>query len=260
MADIVEAGELVIATGGKIDAAVAKRIVAMDLPSLDVRHVPVLVDATLEADPTNNSRDALLDIYKRMRPGEAANEDAAKQLVYGLFFDVRRYDLGRVGRRFLNQKLGLDIPLNVRNLTAEDLANIMLAMTPYVNREKDRDDIDDLKNKRVRSVGELLQSQLRLGFVRMEKVARERMTSQDQENLLPGIILSVKPISASIKSFFSSNQLSTFMDQTNPLSEITNKRRLSSLGPRWSAAIQRKAGSSRRSPFALRSNLSDRDP
>ena len=231
LADIVDAGELVIATGGKIDSAVAKRIVAMDLPTLDVRHVPVLVDATLEADPTNNSRDALLDIYKRMRPGEAANEDAAKQLVYGLFFDVRRYDLGRVGRRFLNQKLGLDIPLNVRNLTAEDLANIMIAMTPYVNREKDRDDIDDLKNKRVRSVGELLQSQLRLGFVRMEKVARERMTSQDQENLLPGIILSVKPISASIKSFFSSNQLSTFMDQTNPLSEITNKRRLSSLGP-----------------------------
>ncbi|RYG44322.1 DNA-directed RNA polymerase subunit beta, partial [bacterium] len=169
--------------------------------------------------------------YKRLRPGEAANEDAAKQLIYGLFFDIKRYDLGKVGRRFLNQRLGLNIPLTTRNLTCDDLAEILKAMLPYLERKAERDDIDDLKNKRVRSVGELLQSQLRLGFVRMEKVARERMTSTDQENLLPGIILSVKPISASIKSFFSSNQLSTFMDQTNPLSEITNKRRLSSLGP-----------------------------
>ena len=229
--DIKIGDELIIAAGEKIEAATAKRMEDMELPSIHLKYVSPLVEATLEADSTSNSREALLDIYKRMRPGEAANEDAAKQLVYGLFFDVRRYDLGKVGRRFLNQKLGLDIPLNVRNLTAEDLAHMMLAMEPYVRRESERDDIDDLKNKRVRSVGELLQSQLRLGFVRMEKVARERMTSQDQENLLPGIILSVKPISASIKSFFSSNQLSTFMDQTNPLSELTNKRRLSSLGP-----------------------------
>ena len=231
VADIKDGDELIIAAGSKIESATALRIEAMNLESITVKHISPLVEATIEADPTSNSREALLDIYKRMRPGEAANEDAAKQLVYGLFFDIRRYDLGRVGRRFLNTKLGLDIPLNVRNLTAEDLAHMMLAMEPYVNREAERDDIDDLRNKRVRSVGELLQSQLRLGFVRMEKVARERMTSQDQENLLPGIILSVKPISASIKSFFSSNQLSTFMDQTNPLSELTNKRRLSSLGP-----------------------------
>ncbi len=229
--DLKDGDELIIAAGQKIEQATAKKIESMELASIQLTYVSPLVEATLEADSTASSREALLDIYKRMRPGEAANEDAAKQLVYGLFFDVRRYDLGKVGRRFLNQKLGLDIPLNVRNLTAEDLAHMMLAMEPYVNREAERDDIDDLKNKRVRSVGELLQSQLRLGFVRMEKVARERMTSTDQENLLPGIILSVKPISASIKSFFSSNQLSTFMDQTNPLSELTNKRRLSSLGP-----------------------------
>lgn len=229
--DMKDGDELIIAAGERIEMPAAKRIEAMELKSIRLSYVSPLVEATLEADSTSSSREALLDIYKRMRPGEAANEDAAKQLVYGLFFDVRRYDLGKVGRRFLNQKLGLDIPLNVRNLTAEDLAHMMLAMEPYIKRESERDDIDDLKNKRVRSVGELLQSQLRLGFVRMEKVARERMTSQDQENLLPGIILSVKPISASIKSFFSSNQLSTFMDQTNPLSELTNKRRLSSLGP-----------------------------
>jgi DNA-directed RNA polymerase subunit beta len=229
--DILDGDQLVIRKGEKIERETAKKIESMNLAAVPVAYVLPLVEATLDADPTANSREALLDIYKRLRPGEAANEEAAKQLVYGLFFDIKRYDLGKVGRRFLNQKLGLETPLEARSLTADDLASILEAMVPYVNREAERDDIDDLKNKRVRSVGELLQSQLRLGFVRMEKVARERMTSTDQENLLPGIILSVKPVSASIKSFFSSNQLSTFMDQTNPLSELTNKRRLSSLGP-----------------------------
>ncbi len=228
---INENGAVVIGAGEKIERETAKKLESMNLGSIEVLDVLPLVEATLDADPTASPREALLDIYKRLRPGEAANEDAAKQLLYGLFFDVKRYDLGRVGRRFLNQKLGIDVPLDIRSLTAEDMAAILEKMLPYVQREAERDDIDDLKNKRVRSVGELLQSQLRLGFVRMEKVARERMTSTDQENLLPGIILSVKPVSASIKSFFSSNQLSTFMDQTNPLSEITNKRRLSSLGP-----------------------------
>ena len=231
LTDLYDGDELIIRANEPIQRETAKRIESMGLATLPVLDVLPLVEATLDADPTQNSREALLDIYKRLRPGEAANEDSAKQLVYGLFFDVKRYDLGKVGRRFLNQKLGIDIPLNVRSLTAEDLAGILQAMLPYVKRESERDDIDDLKNKRVRSVGELLQSQLRLGFVRMEKVARERMTSTDQENLLPGIILSVKPVSASIKSFFSSSQLSNFMDQTIPLSEITNKRRLSSLGP-----------------------------
>jgi DNA-directed RNA polymerase subunit beta len=229
--DVRDGGEVIIRAGERIERETAKRIEAMGLKTMDVHEVLNFVEATLDQDPTTNAREALLDIYKRLRPGEAANEEAAKQLVYGLFFDVKRYDLGKVGRRFLNQKLGIDIPLGTRHLTSEDLASMLYAMVPYILRESERDDIDDLKNKRVRSVGELLQSQLRLGFVRMEKVARERMTSTDQENLLPGIILSVKPVSASIKSFFSSNQLSTFMDQTNPLSEITNKRRLSSLGP-----------------------------
>ncbi len=231
ISDIKDGSEVIIRAGERIERETAKRIEAMGLKDLEVHEVLNFVEATLDQDPTTNAREALLDIYKRLRPGEAANEEAAKQLVYGLFFDVKRYDLGKVGRRFLNQKLGLNIPLETRHLTSEDLARMLFAMVPYILRESERDDIDDLKNKRVRSVGELLQSQLRLGFVRMEKVARERMTSTDQENLLPGIILSVKPVSASIKSFFSSNQLSTFMDQTNPLSEITNKRRLSSLGP-----------------------------
>ncbi len=215
----------------RIEPETAKMIESLELKQLRLYSVPDLVEATLEQDPTTNWREAILDIYKRLRPGETANEEAARQLIYGLFFDVKRYDLGKVGRRFLNNRLRQEIPLERRCLTAEDLVGVLFRMETYIKREAERDDIDDLKNKRVRSVGELLQSQLRLGFVRMEKVARERMTSTDQENLLPGIILSVKPVSAAIKSFFSSNQLSTFMDQTNPLSELTNKRRLSSLGP-----------------------------
>ncbi|MBL8088300.1 MAG: DNA-directed RNA polymerase subunit beta [Chthonomonas sp.] len=229
--DIKEGGSVVIGKLQRIDREVAKKIEGMGLASLDVLRVSKLIEATLETDKTNTMRDAILDIFKRLRPGEAATEESAKQLLYNQFFEPKRYDLGKVGRRFLNKRLGADIAIDVRNLTSDDLLNIVRAMEPFILKDAERDDIDDLRNKRVRSVGELLQSQLRLGFVRMEKVARERMTSADQENLLPGIILSVKPVSASIKSFFSSNQLSTFMDQTNPLSELTNKRRLSSLGP-----------------------------
>ena len=231
MADIKEGNKLVIAKLGRIDADTAKKLESMELDSIDVMGVPHYVEATLEQDKTTNMREAVLNIFKRLRPGEAATEDGARTLIYNQFFELKRYDLGKVGRRFLNKRLGIEIPAGVRNLTSDDLAAIISSMEPFIKKEAERDDIDDLRNKRVRSVGELLQSQLRLGFVRMEKVARERMTSADQDNLLPGIILSVKPVSASIKSFFSSNQLSTFMDQTNPLSEITNKRRLSSLGP-----------------------------
>lgn len=229
--DLREKGKLIIERLQKIDRETAKKIESMELTSLEILDILPLVDATLEQDKTTNMREALLDFFKRLRPGELATEEAAKQLVYTQFFDIKRYDLGRVGRRFFNQRLKSDIPGDIRNLTSDDLAHILFSMEPYILGDAERDDIDDLRNKRVRSVGELLQSQLRLGFVRMEKVARERMTSADQENLLPGIILSVKPVSAAIKSFFSSNQLSTFMDQTNPLSELTNKRRLSSLGP-----------------------------
>jgi DNA-directed RNA polymerase subunit beta len=229
--DLVHEGKVVVGRLQRIDRETAKLIESLEPEGLAALDVEPLADATLDQDKTTTMREAILDIFKRMRPGEAATEEAAKQLIYNQFFDIKRYDLGKVGRRFLNQRLGINVPGNVRNLTSDDLAAVLRAMSPYLLKGAERDDIDDLRNKRVRSVGELLQSQLRLGFVRMEKVARERMTSADQDNLLPGIILSVKPVSASIKSFFSSNQLSTFMDQTNPLSELTNKRRLSSLGP-----------------------------
>jgi DNA-directed RNA polymerase subunit beta len=229
--DVLIEGNLTVKARERISEAAAKKIADAGLAPFRCLQLPEYVETTLAADKTSTTREAILDIYRRMRPGEAANEEAARDLVFNLFFDLRRYDLGKVGRRFINQRLGLDAPLDFRHLTSDDLAKTVLEMQPYINKEAEHDDIDDLRNKRVRSVGELLQSQLRLGFVRMEKVARERMTSADPDNLMPSIVLSVKPVSASIKSFFSSNQLSTFMDQTNPLSELTNKRRLSSLGP-----------------------------
>ncbi|MFM9874546.1 MAG: hypothetical protein ACKVQS_13905, partial [Fimbriimonadaceae bacterium] len=196
--EISEGKKSVIAALQRIDKDSAVKIASLELDSIRVLRLPGYIETTLAADKTANTRDAILDIYKRMRPGEAANDDAAKQLVFSLFFDRRRYDLGKVGRRFLNTRLKLDVAKNTRNLTSDDLARTLIEMEPYLKKEADHDDIDDLRNKRVRSIGELLASQLRLGFVRMEKVARERMTSADQENMLPSIILSVKPVSASI--------------------------------------------------------------
>nr|MBA3727013.1 DNA-directed RNA polymerase subunit beta [Armatimonadota bacterium] len=231
LADIKQGDDLIVGKLKRIDRETAAKIESLGLKKIDVLNVNPFIDATVEHDSTKTTKDALLDFHKGMRPGESPNEETAKTHLFGLFFDKRRYDLARVGRRQINRRFNLDVPLNVRNLTIEDLVEAIHYMTKLREGEVYGDDIDHLQNKRVRSVGELLLSQLRVGFVRMEKVARERMTSAEQENLLPGIILSVKPVSASIKSFFSSNQLSTFMDQTNPLSELTNKRRLSSLGP-----------------------------
>ncbi|MEJ5171221.1 MAG: hypothetical protein WHU10_09545, partial [Fimbriimonadales bacterium] len=156
LADLHDAdGKLVIRRLERIDQETARKIESMGLESIELLDVNPLVEETLTQDPTTNWRDALIDIYRRMRPGEAATEEAAKQLIYGQFFDLRRYDLGKVGRRFLNQRLKMDIPIEVRNLTADDLAGILDAMLPYKERQAERDDIDDLKNKRVRSVGEL---------------------------------------------------------------------------------------------------------
>ncbi|MES1228048.1 MAG: hypothetical protein ABUL72_05210, partial [Armatimonadota bacterium] len=165
-------GKVIVNAMQRIEHDGAVKIAAMELEGLEILAVQPYVEATLNADRTQNTREAILDIYKRMRPGEAANEDAAKQLVYSLFFDMRRYDMGRVGRRHMNNRLGLNVTLETRNLTSDDLAGSILAMGPYLQKEAEHDDIDDLRNKRVRSVGELLQSQMRLGFVRMETVSR----------------------------------------------------------------------------------------
>ncbi len=244
--DITDAaGKTLVPAYSRIEKEMAKRLAALELPSLEVLEVHKYIAATLDMeDPKVVDRQtAMLDIYHKIRPGDPATPDSAVSLLQSMFFDSRRYDLAKVGRHKLNKKLGHSLPLSLRTITRDDLIAIVeyiiglqnVNTNPNATDEDKRryttDDIDHLENKRVRSVGELLYSQLRMGFLRMEKVAKERMTALDAENIIPQVVLSVKPISAAIKSFFGSSQLSQFMDQTNPLAELTHKRRLSALGP-----------------------------
>ena len=232
--DIQDAnGKVLVRAYDKIDRETARKIEALALNTLDVIYLNNYIVATLdqEGSAVYSKETALIDIYRKIRPGDPATPESARSLLNSIFFDTRRYDLAKVGRHKMNKKLGLSLPLNYRTITKEDVIAIARYVVKLAGGTGNVDDIDHLENKRVRSVGELLYSQLRLGFLRMEKVAKERMTSLDSENILPQVILSVKPISASIKSFFGSSQLSQFMDQTNPLAELTHKRRLSALGP-----------------------------
>ncbi|MEN9239153.1 MAG: DNA-directed RNA polymerase subunit beta, partial [Thermostichales cyanobacterium SZTDM-1c_bins_54] len=186
---------------------------------------------TIEKEGQFSEEEALMELYRKLRPGEPPTVTGGQQLLESRFFDPKRYDLGRVGRYKLNKKLNLDIPETIRVLTNRDI----LAVIDYlINLEFDIghiDDIDHLGNRRVRSVGELLQNQVRVGLNRLERIIRERMTVSESENLTPASLVNPKPLVAAIKEFFGSSQLSQFMDQTNPLAELTHKRRLSALGP-----------------------------
>ncbi len=190
-----------------------------------------IIGRTLEKDSTTNKKDALIEFYRRLRPGEMATEDAAEQLLNNLFFDPRRYDMAAVGRYKVNKKLGLDIPVETRHLTKEDITSTIGYLIKLIQGEGKTDVIDHLGNRRLRSIGELLQNQFRTGLVRMERVVRERMSIHDVETLTPQVLINIRPITAAVKEFFGSSQLSQFMDQTNPLTELTHKRRLSALGP-----------------------------
>jgi DNA-directed RNA polymerase subunit beta len=191
------------------------------------------IKRTLEKDYTENREEALIEIYKRLRPGEPPTVESARTLLDGLFFNAQRYDLAKVGRYKVNTKLGLELPIEQSTLTNED---VLAAVRYLVNLWEDTDgyaidDIDHFGNRRVRSVGELIQNQFRIGLARMERVVRERMTTQDVEQITPQSLINIRPIVAAIKEFFGSSQLSQFMDQTNPLAGLTHKRRLSALGP-----------------------------
>ncbi len=192
-----------------------------------------VIKATLDKDNSRNQDEALIEIYRRLRPGDPPTVESARTLMHTLFFEPRRYDLGRVGRYKLNKKLGLSHSLETRTLTKEDIVEIIRYLGRLVRGETDAvdDDIDHLGNRRVRSVGELLQNQFRIGMLRMERVIRERMTIQDTAQITPQVLINIRPVVAAIKEFFGSSQLSQFMDQTNPLAELTHKRRLSALGP-----------------------------
>ncbi len=228
--------KLLAEKGTLIDVNLAKKIYRQSPEQVAVIarkvELPRPLALTLEQDPTTDSREAVLDFYRRMRPGDPAVEENVRNLFYGLVLDPRRYDLGRVGRYQINRKLRHNIPDNVRRLTVPDLLLALRHLLEMAEGLHEYEDTDHLANKRVRSVGELLQAHLRAGFQRMEKTAREKMTAaEDVSQILPNMVLSVKPVSSALASFFATNPLSTFMDQTNPLSELANKRRLSVLGP-----------------------------
>ncbi len=189
--------------------------------------------STLEReDPDKRTpEEALLDFYRRLRPVDPPTLDNARSHLDSLLFNPRRYDLGKVGRYKLNRRLGLNVPLNQRVLTKDDIIAVVRAMIRINNGVESDDDIDHLGNRRVKTVGELVQNQLRVGLLRMERVVRERMSIRDPENVSPLSLVNIRPVVAAVREFFGGSQLSQFMDQTNPLAELTNKRRLSSLGP-----------------------------
>ncbi len=215
--------------GLEIDAL--KKLSGMGAKTLTVIRVPFELRATLEDDESENSEQGLLEVYRKIRPGDPPTVDSAESLLHSYFFDVKRYDLSRVGRYKMNRKLGVGVDSSVRTLTREDVVAMVRYLLGLPRDKGEVDDIDHLQNKRVRAVGELLQSQLRTGFMRTERVAKERMTSMDPEEMVPGNVISTKPISAAINSFFGSGQLSQFMDEVNPLAELSHTRRVSALGP-----------------------------
>ncbi|HET9551682.1 MAG TPA: DNA-directed RNA polymerase subunit beta, partial [Anaeromyxobacteraceae bacterium] len=194
--------------------------------------LPSLRD-TLMQDKIASPEEAIMEIYRRLRPGDPPTPDTAGNLFLNLFFNPERYDLSKVGRLKLNYKFGIDEPLDNTILTKRDVLEVVGFLIDLKNGtpNKDVDDIDHLGNRRVRAVGELLENQYRIGLVRMERAIKERMSLQEIETLMPHDLINAKPVTAVIKEFFGSSQLSQFMDQTNPLSEVTHKRRLSALGP-----------------------------
>ena len=186
---------------------------------------------TLQKDPTNSEKEAVLYIYRQLRNAEPADDNTAREVINGLFFSEKRYDLGDVGRYRINRKLNLDIPVDTRVLTKEDIIEIIKYLIELINSNAEVDDIDHLSNRRVRTVGEQLYNQFGVGLARMSRTIRERMNVRDNEVFTPTDLINAKSISSVINSYFGTNALSQFMDQQNPLAEITHKRRMSALGP-----------------------------
>lgn len=204
-----------------------------DIPVLDIDHVNVgpYIRNTMAADKNMNRDGALMDIYRVMRPGEPPTVEAASALFNSLFFDSERYDLSAVGRVKMNMRLDLDAPDTQRTLRHEDIVACIRGLVELRDGKGEIDDIDHLGNRRVRSVGELMENQYRIGLLRMERAIRERMSGVEIDTVMPQDLINAKPAAAAVREFFGSSQLSQFMDQTNPLSEVTHKRRLSALGP-----------------------------
>ena len=239
--DVVDekTGEVVLEAGDELtedDFTKLNEMKMKELPLLHVDYVRVgpYIRNTLVADKNTTREEALIDIYKIMRPGELPVVETADTLFRGMFFDLEHYDLSAVGRVKMNARLGFnndEVPDSVRVLRKEDILKILKTLVEIKDGQGEIDDIDNLGNRRVRSVGELMENQYRLGLLRMERMIRERMTSSEIDSVMPYDLINAKPLSAAVREFFASSQLSQFMDQNNPLAEITHKRRLSALGP-----------------------------
>ncbi|MEM1384412.1 MAG: DNA-directed RNA polymerase subunit beta [Pseudomonadota bacterium] len=231
-----ETGEIYVEAGDELDADRVQTLIDAGFSSIDTLDIDgVTIGAyirnTMAADKNSDREAALLDIYRVMRPGEPPTLEAAETMFQGLFFDGERYDLSAVGRVKLNMRLQLDAPDTQRTLRKEDILAVVKALVELRDGRGDVDDIDHLGNRRVRSVGELMENQYRVGLLRMERAIRERMSSVEIDTVMPQDLINAKPAAAAVREFFGSSQLSQFMDQTNPLSEVTHKRRLSALGP-----------------------------
>ena len=236
--DIVnyQTGEIYLEAGDEIDEKKYKVLTDLGLDEisvLDIDHVNIgpYIRNTLTADKNESRQDALFDIYRVMRPGEPPTLDTAEAMFTSLFFDSERYDLSAVGRVKMNMRLDLDCPDTHRVLRKDDIIAVVKTLVELRDGKGEIDDIDNLGNRRVRSVGELMENQYRVGLLRMERAIKERMSSIEIDTVMPQDLINAKPAAAAVREFFGSSQLSQFMDQTNPLSEITHKRRLSALGP-----------------------------
>ncbi len=232
----LESQEVLLEKNQRLTSPVLETILGGRVESFKVIYLdstttnPVILD-TIEAERTNSKEEAWVEIYKRLRPGEMPSIESAKLLFENLFLNPKRYDLSPVGRLKMNKRFNLDLSLEQRTLSAQDIVEVVRCLVDLKAGKGEVDDIDHLGNRRVRSVGELLENQIRIGLARMERSIKERMNLLDMETVLPHDLINAKPIVAAIKEFFAGSQLSQFMDQTNPLAEITHKRRLSALGP-----------------------------
>ncbi len=239
VADIVnrQTGEVILEANKPLTAELFQTLAEAGIAEVDVffperDDVGVILSRTLEKDAIRSSREALIEIYRKLRPGDPPTLETATALFNGMFFDPRKYDFSKVGRLKFNIKLGLETPLEMRTLDASDFVASIKYLLKLRKNIGTVDDIDHLGNRRVRAVGELLENQFRIGLVRMERAIKEKMSVyQEMSTAMPHDLVNAKPVMAAIREFFGSSQLSQFMDQTNPLSEITHKRRLSALGP-----------------------------
>ena len=231
-----DTGELLAKANDELTAEVIDQLVAKGVKHIRTLYVNDLdrgpyISNTLRIDPTVSRLDALVEIYRMMRPGEPPTKDAAENLFHNLFFNAERYDLSAVGRMKLNRRVGRDEVIGPGVLTREDITDSLRVLMEIRNGRGVVDDIDHLGNRRVRSVGEMAENAFRVGLVRVERAVKERLTIADSEGLMPQELINAKPVAAAVKEFFGSSQLSQFMDQNNPLSEVTHKRRVSALGP-----------------------------